>query len=68
MKAARILTLRRRESATESMLRQIDDKLARLDSARNERANALNRIRHELVFALKGEQAVPASDERAEAS
>lgn len=56
--------LRRRESATEAMLRQIDDKLSRLDSARTERANALNRIRHELVLALKGKQAVPVSNER----
>ena len=60
----RIGQLRRRESATEAMLRQIDDKLSRLDSARTERANALNRIRHELVLALKGGQAVPVSDEQ----
>ena len=62
--APQVVTLRHRESATVAMLRQIDDKLCRLDSARTERANALNRIRHELVLAMNGGQAVPVSNER----
>jgi hypothetical protein len=51
--------LRRRESATEAMIRQIDEKLARLGSARCARAAALNRIRCELVRALRAEPATP---------
>ena len=46
-----IAALRRRESATEAMIRRIDEKLARLGSARRDRAAALNRIRCELVRA-----------------
>ena len=54
-------TLRRRESATEAMIFQIDDKLARLGSARRDRANALRNIRCELVRALEAEQVAPES-------
>jgi hypothetical protein len=39
------------------MIRQIDDKLSRLNSARIERVAALNRIRCELARALSAEQA-----------
>jgi hypothetical protein len=45
----RILALRGRETATEAMIRQIDGKLARLGSARRDRANALKKIRCELA-------------------
>jgi hypothetical protein len=55
--------LRRRESATEAMIRQIDEKLSRLGSARRDRATALKRIRCELVRALQAEPAAPALDE-----
>ena len=51
--------LRRRELATKAMIRQIDAKLARLDSARRDRAAALNRIRCELARALAAEPAAP---------
>jgi len=44
--------LRRRASATEAMIRQIDDKITRLDAARAERILALNNIRRELVLSL----------------
>lgn len=52
-----IVALRRRESATEAMIRQIDEKLSRLDAARHDRVAALNRIRCELVRAQKAESA-----------
>ena len=51
----RIATLRRRESATEAMIRQIDQKIARLGSAKSDRLNALLRIRCELVRAHRAE-------------
>lgn len=54
--SAPVLPLRRRESATQAMIRQIDDKLARLNSARIERVAALNRIRGELARAPRAEQ------------
>lgn len=53
---SRVVPLRRRVSATEAMIRQIDDKLTRLNSARTERVAALNRIRCELARALSAEQ------------
>lgn len=56
--------LRQRESATEAMIRQIDGKLARLSSARRDRAGALNRIRCELARALPAEQVAPENHER----
>jgi hypothetical protein len=58
-------SLRRRESATAAMIRDIDDKLSRLNSARKERAAALNRIRCELVRAHNAEQVASARHERA---
>jgi len=54
---APVLPLRRRESATEAMISQIDAKLSRLNFARTERVAALNRIRAELARALRAEQA-----------
>jgi hypothetical protein len=57
--------LRHRVSATEAMIQQIDGKLARLNAARLDRANALNRIRRELARALAAEPATAASHERA---
>jgi hypothetical protein len=45
------------------MIRQIDEKLARLGSARRDRAEALKKIRCELVRALQAEPAAPALDE-----
>ena len=51
-----VVSLRRRESANEAMIRQIDDKLSRLNAARAERVAALNRIRCELARALNAEQ------------
>ena len=63
LEITRLVTLRRRESATEAMIRQIDEKLARLGSARRDRAAALKNIRCELVRALQAEQA--ASDHHA---
>jgi len=54
-----VAILRRRESATAAMLRQIDDKIARLGSARLVRLAALNRIRCELVRAIKAEPVAP---------
>ena len=57
--AGQIAVLRSRESATASMVRQIDAKIARLGSARSARAQALNTIRHELVVALSGAPAAP---------
>jgi hypothetical protein len=59
----RLVLLRRRESATEAMIRQIDEKLSRLGSARRDRATALKRIRCELVRAAKAEQAAPDSND-----
>jgi hypothetical protein len=53
----RLAILRRRETATEAMIHQIDEKLLRLDSARRDRAEALQKIRSELVRALKAEPA-----------
>jgi hypothetical protein len=61
----RLVVLRRRESATVAMIRQIDEKLSRLGSARHDRAAALNRIRCELVRAAKAEQAAPARHDNA---
>jgi hypothetical protein len=61
---ARLVTLRRRESATAAMIRQIDEKLARLGSARCDRAAALNRIRCELVRARRAEPAAPEGHEQ----
>jgi hypothetical protein len=55
----RIALLRQRESATEAMIRHIDEKLARLGSARRDRLLALNRIRCEIARALLGEPAAP---------
>lgn len=46
------------------MLRQIDAKIARLCSARRDRAAALNRIRCDLAQAQKAEPAAPDNDER----
>jgi len=60
----RLVILRRRESATAAMIRQIDDKLARLGSTRRDRAAALNRIRCELARDLTAEPAAPDRDER----
>lgn len=51
--------LRRRESATEAMIRQIDEKLARLGAARRERANALKRIRCDLARSISAEPVTP---------
>lgn len=62
----RLVPLRHRESATEAMIRQIDDKLSRLNSARTDRVAALNRIRCELARALSAEQV--ASDRHEHAS
>jgi hypothetical protein len=59
----RLAVLRRRESATGAMIRQIDEKLARLNAARCDRAEALKRIRYELVRALKAEPVAAALDE-----
>lgn len=47
----RVAALRQRETATEAMIRQIDEKVSRLGSARRERIAALERIRAELVRA-----------------
>ena len=52
-----IAALLRRESATEAMIRQIDEKLLRLDSARRNRMAALKRIRCELAQAHEAKQA-----------
>jgi hypothetical protein len=52
----RTAPLKRRISNTEAMIRQIDDKISRLSSARSERIAALNRIRCELARALSAEQ------------
>lgn len=62
--APRSIGLRQRESATEAMIRQIDEKLARLGSARRERAAALKRIRCELVRAHEAEQPAPDFNEK----
>ncbi len=61
--AGRVAPLRRRISATEAMIRQIDDKLTRLNSARTQRVAALNRIRCELAHASSAEQAATARHE-----
>lgn len=45
--------LRAREQATVAMLRQIDDKIARLRAARAERLAALQRIRSALARAAQ---------------
>ena len=58
----RAALLRRRESATATMIRQIDEKLTRLGSARRDRAAALHRIRCELARAT----AEPAAPEKYE--
>ena len=60
----RLAVLRHRESTTESMLHHLDDRLARLGSARRDRAAALNRIRCELARALAAEPAAPENDEQ----
>ena len=52
-------SFQQRESATVAMLRQIDDKLARLATARRERAAALQRIRCEIARAIGAEPAAP---------
>ena len=57
--ADRISALRGRETATEAMIRQIDDKIARLDEARASRILALNNIRRELVRSLQTEPVAP---------
>lgn len=49
------------------MIRQIEDKLCRLDSARTEKANALNHIRCELTRALKAESGAPERHEHRKA-
>ncbi len=54
-----VATLRRRESATAAMIRQIDDKIARLGNARRNRADALRNIRCELARAQSAEPAAP---------
>lgn len=59
-----VAVLRRRESATATMIREIDDKLSRLGSARRDRAAALKRIRCELARALIAEPAAPESHEQ----
>lgn len=46
--------LKRRETVTEAMLRQIDEKLARLGSARTQRVRALQQIRVELTRSIGG--------------
>jgi hypothetical protein len=51
--------LRRRETATQAMIRQIDEKVARLGSARRARQHALEKIRCELVRAAEAEPAAP---------
>jgi len=56
--------LRQREFATEAMIRQIDEKLTRLGTARRDRAAALNRIRCELARALIAGPAAPESHEQ----
>ena len=63
--AASALPLRRRESATQAMIWQIDDKLARLNSARIERVAALNRIRCELAHTFRAEQVAAVAHEYA---
>ena len=45
--------LRHREAATAAMVADIERKIVRLDSARRERAAALERIRFELARALE---------------
>ena len=60
---ALILPFRLRESATQAMIWQIDDKLARLNSARIERVAALNCTRCELARALRAEQAATVAHE-----
>ena len=65
---ADIAPLRRRESTTEAMIRQIDEKLLRLNTARAERAVALNNIRCELARALLAEQAASERNETASGS
>lgn len=60
----RLIVLRRRESVTEATIHQIDEKLARLGSARRERAAALNRIRCELARALVAEPAASENHEQ----
>jgi len=61
--SAPVLLLRRRESAIQAMIRRIDDKLSRLNSARIERVAALNRTRCELARALRAEQAATVAHE-----
>ena len=61
---SQLASLLHRESATEAMIRQIDEKLSRLGSARRERANALKVIRCELARAQRGEPDAPEQDEQ----
>lgn len=56
--------LRRRESATVAMIRDIDAKMARLGSAKTDRIAALKRIRAALVRAKKPAPVGPESHER----
>ena len=55
-----VASLRRRELVTQEMIADIDSKIARLGAARHERLAALNRIRCEIVRALKAEPVAPA--------
>lgn len=60
----RLAALLRRESVTAAMIRQIDEKLNRLGSARRERANALKAIRCELARAQEAGPLAPEIYER----
>jgi septal ring factor EnvC (AmiA/AmiB activator) len=60
----RVTLFRRRESATEKMIRQIDEKISRLGAARRDRAAALQKIRSELARALTAGPAAPDCHER----
>jgi hypothetical protein len=51
-----VMALQRRETATAKMVRDIDDKIARLDAARRDRLAALQRVRAALVRAQQREQ------------
>ena len=53
---SRLLLARRRETATEKMIRSIDEKIVRLSSARRDRAVALQKIRCELARATMAGQ------------
>ena len=62
--AARVTSLRGRESATADMIHQIDGKIARLSAARRARAEALARIRCELAGAHMARPAAPDDHEQ----